>query len=63
MVILKADINADGKVRIDDLLVAAEAFGSYLGHVRWNPAADLTRDAQIRVDDMLAIALDFGKTF
>ncbi|MDH5449500.1 MAG: hypothetical protein OEX77_01185 [Candidatus Bathyarchaeota archaeon] len=63
MVILKADINSDGKVRIDDLLVAAEAFGSYLGHVRWNPAADLTRDAQIRVDDMLAIALDFGKTF
>jgi len=57
-----ADINGDGKVRIDDVGLAVEAFGNYVGHDRWNPAADLISDGKIRVNDILAIALNFGWT-
>jgi len=56
----KADINGDGKVRVDDVLVAAEAFGTDPDHPRWNPLADLNGDDLVRVDDVLAIALNFG---
>ena len=64
----RADINGDGKVRVDDVMVAAEAFGSYctqafllpICHSRWNPDADLNDDWRIRVDDILAVALKFG---
>ena len=56
------DLNLDGKVRIDDVLLAAEAFGTDPSHSRWTPAADVNGDNQVRVDDILTIALDFGKT-
>jgi len=60
------DVTLDGKVRIDDALMAAEAFGCYLGYdgpkPRWNPLADVNGDNMVRVDDILAVALDFGKT-
>ncbi|MDH5450534.1 MAG: right-handed parallel beta-helix repeat-containing protein [Candidatus Bathyarchaeota archaeon] len=55
------DLNLDGKVRIDDLLLGAQAFGTDPDHPRWNPAADINKDARIRVDDILAIALNFGQ--
>ena len=57
-----ADINWDGKVRVDDVLEAAGAFGTQVDHPRWNPAADLNSDGKIRVDDILAIAHEFGWT-
>jgi len=55
------DINGDGKVRIDDVLLAAEAFGSYPGHPRWNPDADLNGDNKVRVNDILLVAKNFGQ--
>jgi hypothetical protein len=54
------DINGDGKVRVDDVYLAAEAFGSYPGHPRWEPAADLNGDGKIRVDDVYLVAINFG---
>ena len=56
------DMNLDGKVRIDDALMAAEAFGSIPGHWNWDPQADVNDDDMVRVNDILAVALDFGKT-
>jgi len=55
------DLNGDGKVRVDDVLYAVEAFGSDLDHPRWNPMADLNGDGRVRVDDIVTIALHFGE--
>lgn len=50
----------DCKVRVDDVLTAAMAFGSDPGHARWSSIADINGDYKVRVDDILAIALKFG---
>ena len=50
----------DCKVRVDDVLSAATAFGSNPGDPRWNSNCDTNRDYKVRVDDILAIALMFG---
>ena len=56
------DMNLDGKVRVDDVFVAIQAFGSDPDHARWNPQADVNGDDMVRANDILAVALDFGKT-
>jgi parallel beta-helix repeat protein len=64
---MPGDVNMDGKVRIADVLIVAQAFGTSASNPgnppRWNPVADETGDGQIRVDDVLAVALNFGKTY
>lgn len=57
------DLDNDGKVDIQDLAVAARAFGSYLGHPRWNPIADINRDDKVNIIDLVLIAKNFGKTY
>jgi hypothetical protein len=54
------DLNNDGVVNMDDLFIAALAFGSYPGHSRWNPVADLNQDDQVDMKDMAMIAKRFG---
>ncbi len=54
------DLNNDGKVDIQDIATAAQAFGSYPGHPRWDPDADIDEDGRISIKDIIAIALDFG---
>ena len=56
------DVNWDGKVRVDDILMAATAFGSDPSKPNWNPNADINHDNKIRVDDILDITLNFGWT-
>ena len=59
----------DGRVDIRDLAVAAKAFGSYPGHVKWNPNADITGtiylvpDDKVDIRDLAAIARNYGKTW
>jgi len=54
------DVNGDGKVRIDDILTIAIAFGSDLGDPEYEPNLDINGDNKIRVDDILIAALNFG---
>jgi len=60
------DVNADGKVRVDDVLDVALDFGTDYGGPAnsnghfYNPNTDITCDGKIRVDDVLAAALQFG---
>jgi len=67
---LITDLNGDGKVNMEDLYIAARAFGSYgpdyrypgsPPHSRWNPDADITRDNKVDMRDIVLIARDFGK--
>jgi parallel beta-helix repeat protein len=55
------DLNDDGYVGIDDILVAAYAFGTIPGMSRWNPKADINRDGYIGIDDIFIIAQHFGQ--
>jgi hypothetical protein len=50
----------DCKVRVDDVLACATAFGANPGDIRWDSTADVNRDYKCRVDDVLAVALEFG---
>lgn len=48
---------------IKDIYVLAQAFGSYLGHPRWDPRADMDGDRRITVIDAVLIAMKFhGQT-
>jgi hypothetical protein len=60
-VYLVGDVNGDGKVRVDDVLLVAQHFGLNEGDPGWNPQCDLTGDGKVRVDDILLVAQAFGK--
>jgi len=55
------DVNGDNKINILDISEAAQAFGSYPGHPRWNPELDLNRDDAVNMRDLSIIARLFGK--
>jgi len=65
-IVHKGDVNNDGKVRIDDILAIALAFGTDCGGPPnasgryYEPNLDLNCDGKIRVDVILAAALEFG---
>ena len=63
LVTLLGDINGDRKVRVDDVLAVALAFGKNEGDPGWDPRLDLTNDGKIRVDDILLVAGEFGKNW
>jgi len=58
---LLGDVNGDGKVRIDDILAVALAFGSEPGDPNWDPDCDVNGDGKVRVDDILIAAQNFGQ--
>jgi len=56
----KEDLNADGKVNIEDLYVFAQDFGSYPGHARWHDGrADMDGNGRVNVVDAVLIAMKF----
>jgi len=59
---IPGDINGDSTVDIKDIAIVALAFGSYLGHGKWNPEADLYKDDKIDIRDIAIVASNFGKT-
>ena len=56
------DVSGDGYVGIDDIAIAAEAFGATPTHPRWNIYADINRDNYVGIDDLVLIASNFGAT-
>lgn len=61
LVTIPGDVNGDRKVRIDDILAVALAFGSNCGEPRYEPNLDINCDCKIRIDDVLTAALNFGQ--
>lgn len=73
---LKGDVNHDGKVSMDDIIILVDAFGSYCGkrcthvvHPRWNFHCDMDCspmhywcDRKINMGDIVNAIADFGKT-
>jgi len=58
---LLGDVNGDGKVDGNDIMLAARAFASEAGGPRWNPDADLNGDGRVDGRDLVTIARNFGK--
>ena len=50
----------DFQVDMRDVGRAARAFGSYPGHLRWDPACDINDDYEVVMRDIGAIARKFG---
>ena len=62
-VALLGDLNMDCYVDIADLILSAQAFGSYPNHPRWYFNADCTGDNYVGIDDICLIAKNFGKSY
>jgi hypothetical protein len=57
---LTGDINGDGVVDMQDLLILAAAFGSAPGDTNWNPACDLGGYGVVNTQDLLLLAANWG---
>jgi hypothetical protein len=59
---IRGDVNGDFKVDITDVFQFAKAFGTTLGHPKWNPNCDLNNDEKINIEDIFHLARNFGKS-
>jgi parallel beta-helix repeat protein len=56
------DVNYDGKVSLQDLVILAKAYGSKPGDPNWNPDADIVPPwGIIGLTDLVALALHYGQ--
>jgi hypothetical protein len=54
------DINLDGYVGVDDIVLVAEHYGTEPGDPNWDPRYDVTGDGYVGVDDIVLVADAFG---
>jgi hypothetical protein len=60
---LMFDVNGDGKIDGKDISIAAKAFGTRPGMLRWNPDVDFNQDGKIDGKDISMIARHFGQSY
>jgi hypothetical protein len=60
VITLLGDFNGDNKVDVRDVAPVTLAFGSYVGHPRWNPLVDINKDGKINVKDVAVVSRNFG---
>jgi hypothetical protein len=60
-VILAGDLNVDGKVNLNDLVLLALAYNSSPGNPRWNPNADINGNGIVNLADLVLLALNYSK--
>jgi hypothetical protein len=60
---MPGDVNFDGKVNLNDVLLVAKAICSHPGSPRWNPAADENEDNTINLVDFFIVCKNYGKTY
>jgi PKD repeat protein len=56
------DVNGDGRVDIDDLVLIVAAIPSYPGHPEWNPQVDLNGDNIVDIADIVIALGNFLKS-
>lgn len=61
-IMLEGDVNEDGKVDIEDLVIVGLAWATYPGHPKWNAIADLNDDGFIDIEDLATVGRNYGKT-
>lgn len=55
------DLNDDGIVNTDDLLIMANAFKSHPSHKKWNLLADMDNNDYINIIDIAKVAIECGR--
>ena len=60
---MPGDINVDGIVDIEDIYLAAKAYGSFPEHPAWNYIADENEDDIVDIEDLFLVAINYGKTY
>jgi len=60
MVTPAPDLNLDGVIDIEDIVIVAIAFESRPGYPDWNPIADINCDGIIDIADIVMVAIFFG---
>jgi hypothetical protein len=55
------DINGDGKVDLQDLVLVAHAYGSSPGKTNWDPRCDLNNNGFVDLPDFVTVAVHFGE--
>ncbi len=60
---LVPDVNGDGRIDMRDIGGVARAFGSYPGHIRWDPFVDFNSDEKIDMRDVGMSARLFGEIY
>lgn len=58
--LLMGDINDDGKVDSEDLIIFAQSFGTSIGDPNYNEKCDLNGDGKVDAEDLLLLAQNFG---
>ena len=58
---IKGDVNGDGVVNMQDLVLVARALGSTPGSPNWNPAADINGDGIVNMKDLAIVIRFFGE--
>jgi len=56
------DINKDGIVDGEDLMLLGYSYGTAQGQSRYNQDADLDSDGDVDADDMNLLEANYGKT-
>jgi parallel beta-helix repeat protein len=57
------DINEDGKVDLQDLVILAQAYGSKPGEQKWNAKADIDHDNVVGLSDLTILARYYGQHY
>lgn len=60
---IPGDINGDGKVNLQDLVLLAYSYGSRQGDAKWNPNADIKGDGVVDLADLVLLANHYGQHY
>ncbi len=60
---IPGDVNNDGTVDSNDILIIVRAFGSTHSSPNWNPAADINGDGTVNMKDIALVARNFGSHY
>ena len=56
----REDLNNDGKINIQDVIIAARIYGYSPGQQSWNPVIDIVPDEKINIFDVVSVAIKLG---
>ncbi|MFQ5999551.1 MAG: dockerin type I domain-containing protein [Candidatus Bathyarchaeia archaeon] len=54
------DVNGDGSVNLQDIIIAIQAFGSTPASANWDQRADINGDNLVDIFDLVRIAIKYG---
>lgn len=59
--LIQGDVNYDGKVDLEDLVILTLAYGSSPGDTRWNPNADINDNGKVGLSDLVILAVHYDQ--